>query len=267
MSMTATSNLGAVASVRGGGPGNGNPPGPTTGPLIDFYTGSCVTNFSLYASNSVWFSSWFTSGEWCVLPSMSFPVVGGQTYQLSLDGVNGSYGVASLSFSFSPPAIPPSSPANDNFANAAILSGSALTITGTTVGATSEPGEPTSGSDRAARMVWYSWTAAASGNAKATASANDYSDLNVAVYAGSSLWTLIPVTVGSDQVSFYALAGTTYKIGWWGQTDRPRIFRCHSMAHHHHRRSLPPGNQTAATKFKSPASRVRVLLFKPRLTP
>jgi hypothetical protein len=148
MSVTATSNLGAVASVRGGGPGNGNPPGPTTGPLIDFYTGSCVTNFSLYASNSVWFSSWFTSGEWCVLPSMSFPVVGGQTYQLSLDGVNGSYGVASLSFSFSPPAIPPSSPANDNFANAAILSGSALTITGTTVGATSEPGEPTSGSDR-----------------------------------------------------------------------------------------------------------------------
>jgi hypothetical protein len=194
------------------GPGNGNPPGPTAGPLIDIYTGSSVTNLSLYASNSVWFSTWFNSGEWCVLPSVSFPVVVGQTYQLSLDGVNGSYGAATLSFSFSPPPIPPSPPANDNFAQAAILSGSSLTITGTTVGATNEPGEPSSGSDPAARTVWYSWTAAASGNAEVTALANDYSDLNVGVYAGSSLWTLIPVMTGSGQVSFYALAGITYKI-------------------------------------------------------
>ena len=191
------------------GPGFGNPPGPTTGPLVNVYTGSAVTNLNLCASNSVWFSSWLNSGEWYVLPSMSFPVVGGQTYQLSLDGLYGSYGSAELNFSFAPSPLPP---ANDNFATATILSGSSLTTNGTTVGATTEFGEPSSGSDPAARTVWYSWTAAASGNVEVTASADNYSDLNVGVYAGSSLWTLTPVATGSDQVSFYALAGTTYKI-------------------------------------------------------
>jgi len=199
------------ASVIVIGPGFGNPPGPSTGTLIDVYTGSSVTNLSLYASNVTWFSSWFIAGGWCVLPSISFPVVGGQTYQISFDGVNQSFGSGTFSFSFGPPPVPPLPPVNDNFAQATILPGSSPTITGTTIGATSEPGEPFPGADPATKTVWYSWTAPASGNVSLTA-ANSSSDLNIAVYAGSSLWKLIPVTQGVNQASYYALAGTTYKI-------------------------------------------------------
>lgn len=49
-------------------------------------------------------------------------------------------------------------PANDNFANAATLSGtSPLVVTATTLGATTEPGEPYGGY----RTLWYKWTAPA----------------------------------------------------------------------------------------------------------
>jgi len=200
---------------------NPGPPGPTIGPLIAVYTGSTVTNLTLYASNSIWFNEWWTpvpygsvtnGGEWCVLPSSSFPVVGGQTYQLSLDGVNGSSGAASIGFSFVPPPVPPAPPINDNFLQSTPLSGSSLTIAGTTVGATREFGEPSHGLDPAARTVWYSWTAAASGSVLVTATASGYSDLGLGVYAGAVLWDLTPVATGTDQTAFYALAGLNYKI-------------------------------------------------------
>jgi hypothetical protein len=200
------------------GPGWG-PPGPTTGPLLAVYLNNCISNLSLCASNSGWFPTFEEinptngtityNGEWYVLPSLNFPASQGQTYQISLDGVNGSFGSTSIAFSFSPAPVPP---ANDNFAAAAIISGSMLTITGTTVGATSELGDPSSGDDPTDVTVWYSWTAAASGNVQVSVAANNSSSLNVGIYAGSSLWTLIPVAAGTDQISFYALAGTTYKI-------------------------------------------------------
>jgi hypothetical protein len=216
----------AVAATKGvspndiiiTGPGWG-PPGPTTGPLLAVYLNNCISNLSLCASNSGWFPTFEEinptngiityNGEWYVLPSLNFPVTQGQTYQISLDGVNGSFGSTSIAFSFSPAPVPP---ANDNFAAAAIISGSTLTITGTTVGATSQLGDPSSGVDPTDVTVWYSWTAAASGNVQVSVSANNSSGLNLGIYAGSSLWTLIPVAAGTGQISFYALAGTTYKI-------------------------------------------------------
>jgi hypothetical protein len=193
-------------------PGFPNPPGPTTGPLIGIYTGTALTDLSLYASNSAWFSSWFVPGEWCVLPSISFPVVRGQSYQLSFDGVNGSFGSATVAFAFAPPPVPPSAPVNDNFAQATLLSGSSLTIAGTTAAASRELGEPSHGVGPAARTVWYSWTAAASGTVQVAATASGSSALAVGVYAGSLLWNLIQLSVGSGETSFYAVAGTTYRI-------------------------------------------------------
>jgi hypothetical protein len=149
------------------------------------------------------------NGDWYVLPSFNFPVSQGQTYQISLDGVNGSYGSAAINLLFTPAPLPP---ANDDFAQATILSGETLTITGTIAGATSQLGEPSFRADPAAKTVWYSWTAVASGTVLVSASAYNSSDLAMGVYVGSSMWTLIPVTAGSDQISFYALAGTTYRI-------------------------------------------------------
>jgi hypothetical protein len=150
-----------------------------------------------------------------VLPAFQFPVDEGQTYQISLDGVNGSMGLATVGFSFMPappPVPPPAPPANDNFAQRIVLTGSSLDVGGTTVAATREPGEPSHGTDSAARTVWYSWTAPASGTVALGTSDAANTDLALGVYAGDVLWNLIPVTTSFDSAEFYALAGTTYQI-------------------------------------------------------
>jgi len=217
-SQTATNEVQAD-DVIVTGPGWG-PPGPTTGPLLAVYLNTSITNLSLCASNSGWYltgeitvnpvTGAFTyDGDWYVLPSFSFPVSEGQTYQISLDGINASYGPAGINFLFAPAPMPP---ANDDFAQAKIVAGSVLTTTGTTAGATSQLGEPLFGADPAARTVWYSWTAVVSGTVQVSASVYNSSDLKIGAFAGSSIWTLIPVAAGSDQISFYALAGITYKI-------------------------------------------------------
>ena len=196
------------------------PPGPTTGPLVAVYTNLTLTNLSLCASNSGW-AGWPQIigipppvpplGNWYILPSFTFPVTAGQPYQLSLDGVNGSFGAAALALAFTPLPVPPPPPANDNFAQATVLSGSSLTVTGTTVSATREPGEPLHSLDPAARTVWYSWTAPASGTVGLSVTGDTNWPLT-AVYAGHSLWNLIPVAPTANAFAFYALAGTTYKL-------------------------------------------------------
>ena len=193
---------------------NFGPPGPTTGPLFSVYTGTTLSNLSLFASNSVSFTSLalFSPPEWCVLPSVSFPVVDGQTYQFSFDGVNGSFGSATINFSVAPPPVIPAPPVNDNFAQATPLSAGSLTVTGTTVKATCEPGELIYGVDPSARTVWYSWTAPASGDVQVVVDTGGPDYLDLGIYAGSSLWHLTSVASSYGVVSFYALAGTTYKI-------------------------------------------------------
>jgi hypothetical protein len=203
-------------------PGPPGPPGPMQGPLIAVYKGSSVASLSLCASNTVCYYSGIIiigqdpSCQWCVLPTVQFPVAAGETYQLSVDGVNGSMGRATIGFSFAPPAPPPEPPANDRFSQRLVLTGCSLDISGTTVNATREPGEPSHRTDAAARTVWYSWTAPVSGTVQLeTMETSEYAlapALALGIYAGSSLWNLIPVTTGFSSVAFYALAGTTYQI-------------------------------------------------------
>ena len=58
-------------------------------------------------------------------------------------------------------------PTNDNFGSAQAVSGSSGTITGSTVGATAEPGEPAHGGPGGA-SIWYVWTAPAAGTLTVT---------------------------------------------------------------------------------------------------
>src|SRR6185436_18523273 len=88
--------------------------------------------------------------------------------------VLGSFGY-NLTNSNPPPAPPasPTPPANDNFVNAQTISGCSGTVTGTTFGATAEPGEPShdpndSTSLSPSHTVWYQWQAPVSGNVTVT---------------------------------------------------------------------------------------------------
>ena len=214
------------------GPGFPSPPGPTTGPLLAVYTGSILTNLSLCASNTAFYGGYgpiiiepggpIYALNWCVVSPFSFPVLAGQTYQISLDGVNGSFGDASINFEFTPTPPPPLPPPNDNFAQRTLLTGGHLSTNGTTIGATLELTDPDLGSGLDARTVWYSWTAPASGTvALSVLGPYDYGDFYsyptfppYGVYAGSSPGSLIPLVTGDNlgNASFYALAGTAYQV-------------------------------------------------------
>ncbi len=180
------------------------PPGTFTGPLIAVYTGATLPSLSLCASNTVRY--W--DGRWNYMGQFGFPVVSGQTYHISLDGINGSSGAATFNFTFTPPPLPPPPPANDHFTNRFTLLGSAISTNATTIQASRESLEPGHGLDDNAQTVWWSWTAPSSGDVSVDAG---YSK-NIAVYTGNALAELTPVAVNYYLARFYAHAGTTYQI-------------------------------------------------------
>ncbi len=133
-----------------------------------------------------------------------------------------------------PPPSPtptPSPPNNDNFANAQVISGCTGSVTGSNVGATHEPGEPSHDSanppDPGAASVWYQWQAPSSGSTTITTAGSDY-DTMLGVYTGNSVGALTAIAKNDDvdpaiiitsAVTFNATAGITYEIavdGWGG---------------------------------------------------
>jgi hypothetical protein len=119
----------------------------------------------------------------------------------------------------------PIPPANDNFANAQIISGCSGTVTGTNAGSTKEVGEPDNPDSVGSRKsVWYSWQAPSTGSVTLTTEGSDF-DTTLAVYAGTSLASLgtaldhnddIPDVNGqhfvTSSVTFSATAGAVYRI-------------------------------------------------------
>jgi hypothetical protein len=120
-------------------------------------------------------------------------------------------------------------PANDNFANAQSISGTTVSVSGTTHSATREdPGEPDHYTSNPAdadlwvgdHSVWYRWTAPTSGSTTIdTCQANI--DSILAVYTGTALTSLSRVADNNNdfcgggwgsKVTFNATAGTTYNI-------------------------------------------------------
>ena len=114
---------------------------------------------------------------------------------------------------------------NDNFADATVLSGATLSVTGSNAGATKEVGEPDIAGFAGGKSVWYSWTAPSTGAVTLTTTGSNFDTL-LGVYTGSavSALTLIAAnddyntgTITTSALSFGAIAGTTYHFavdGW-----------------------------------------------------
>lgn len=126
-------------------------------------------------------------------------------------------GVATLALAAAASAAPP---ANDNIANAQPLTpGLPVSVEGTTVGATGEPGEKVFGNP-ANESVWYSWTATTSGTvavdicAKSPAGPEVSTGIGVYTGTGATFASLTKVedTAGPCKVQFAATNGTNYKI-------------------------------------------------------
>ena len=124
----------------------------------------------------------------------------------------------------SPPVWFKVRPANDEFTNASVLTGSSwgldwpfggLSARGSTQFATTEVGEPAHGGTSAVASVWYSWTAPASGIAQFYYGLNDAGTV-MAVYSGNNLTQLQPIPLthifGNPFDVFGVVKGTTYRF-------------------------------------------------------
>lgn len=116
----------------------------------------------------------------------------------------------------------------DRFADAFAINGAAGSVAGTNVGATSEEGEPPTGTvdyqipAGPDRTVWYAWTAPASGTLTLGLCTGTTFDSVLALYAGTSLGELARVTDADDtpgcgdglqsRLVASVVGGTAYRI-------------------------------------------------------
>ncbi len=202
-------------------PGNGTATISTAGSSFDtvlaVYAGTQISALTAIASNDDFNGT--------PQSQVSFNAVAGTTYRIAVAGFNNATagvrtGSVTLNWSgpAATPAPSPTGPANDMFAGAQALSGPSGTVTGTNVGATLETGEPKHAGVANGASVWFSWQAAGSG-ATTVSTAGSSFDTVLAVYAGTQISALTAIASSDDfngtpqsQVSFNAVAGTTYRI-------------------------------------------------------
>jgi hypothetical protein len=145
----------------------------------------------------------------------SFTAVAGTAYAIAVDGFGGAVGNIALRVTAAGTAT---APPNDNFAARTVLTGTAVTVAGQTIGATAQAGEPAHAGSAAAHSVWWTWTAPASGSVRVTTSGSDF-DTVLGIYTGLAVNALTAVAAddqggGNDTsaVTFQVTAGTAYQI-------------------------------------------------------
>ena len=108
-------------------------------------------------------------------------------------------------------AVTPSAtlaPANDHFANAQVIAGGSGTVSGTTVNATTEAGEPIPNRAGGA-SVWYAWTVPSGGRVQLDTCGSAVAPI-VAAYTGGAVDALSPLAVTYGLVTSYCGASDTW---------------------------------------------------------
>lgn len=95
-------------------------------------------------------------------------------------------------------------PANDNFANAQLLSGNSGSVSGTTGAATKEVNEPNHARNRGGASVWYKYVAP-SGGLITFDTTNSNFDTLMAVYTGANLSNAKLIAANDDSIATYSL--------------------------------------------------------------
>ncbi len=118
-------------------------------------------------------------------------------------------------------------PSNDNLADAIVIAGSTASLTVPSGLATEEAGEPVGG----LQSVWYRWTAPADGVLTVGANSVNFGDLNISLYSGTSIGSLVPLLdanpdnggqifqEGAAAPSFAVASGVTYSIAIHGYSS------------------------------------------------
>lgn len=187
--------------------------------LLGIYRGTALTALTPVAANDN------GCGE---KSSVSFAAAAGTTYKIAVDGPVGELAAAMGTVRLVIRAAAP--PANDNFEEAQVLGQDLpVAVTGSTVDATAEAGDPAPLSG--GRSVWYSWSAGFSGQVTVNTCLSNFDTL-LAVYTGSAIGDLTALASNDDtcgtssSVRFQATAGTTYRIavdGYHGATGQLQL--------------------------------------------
>jgi hypothetical protein len=140
---------------------------------------------------------------------------------------------AALMFALATAAFAQSPPPNDDFANRIVLTGSSLTFTGTLVGATFEPLEPTGAyAPTGGGSVWWTWTAPTDSRVVIEIIPTPFTtNAELEVYAGAVLYALNLVDQNmlgfppGRYVSFMAYSTNTYQFRVGGIGTQPFSLR------------------------------------------
>lgn len=190
-----------------------------TGPMTLTTDGSSVdTALAVYTGIAVDTSTLVASDDNAGVGTnslLTFTATAGTTYHVAVDSAPAASGYVKLTFT--PPAPPP--PVNDDFALATVLSLSGPSpLTGTTLSATREDGEPDHWGSSYGRSAWWTFTMPTTGTVRLSTSAS-YFDTVVAVYTGDSVNTLSLVADSDDEdesgdtsVEFPGTAGTVFWV-------------------------------------------------------
>ncbi len=178
--------------------------------ILCVYRGTALTNLIFVAGNDNASDTDLTSIAY-------FNVAGGTTYQIAVDGYDGASGAISLHLEL---GVADPVPGNDNFANAALITGTNVTVTGSNIGASMELGEPLHRGYYGGCSVWWKWTSPGPGYVTIDTS-NSVPDTLLAVYTGSSVSNLTELasddnsaggTNWASRVMFTTKSNVAYRI-------------------------------------------------------
>jgi len=194
--------------------------------LLGVYVGTTLTNLNLVAENDNVSTNDTTS-------SVTFDAPAGTTFYVAVDGSSGATGTNVLNWTL---ALPTAAPSNDNFTNAAPISGGSGVVFGYNIGATIETNNTPNGLPRELRIagnvggasIWYSWTATNTGVVTFKTLGSSFDTLLAAV-TGTNVLHLTTINAQNDdfiekkssQISFVVTNGVTYEIvidGYGGAT-------------------------------------------------
>ena len=194
--------------------------GSTFDTLLGVYIGTTVSGLTEVVSND-------DAGGGVRTSKVVFDTTAGRRYEVAVDGYYGDTGDIVLQLAYT------TRPVNDLFTNRIMITGTNLTVTGTNVGGSREPGEPYHAGDTGGSSVWWSWTAPFAGTATISTAGSTFDTL-LGVYVGNTVSSLTEVAsndqagggVSTSKVGFDTIAGQRYEIavdGYWGDTGSVQL--------------------------------------------
>jgi len=186
-------------------------------PVLAVYAGSSVNGLAEVATDT----DTAPAGCWGKGASVRFDAVAGTVYRIAIDGEGGSESDFQLE-------LREAGPANDDFEAATEVPQDRALVPGTTLGASTQPGENSS----ASQTVWYRMVATHNGIVRLHTCSDVGAPMDIDVFTGSAIGALSQVPVisagtisgcnfpppashgfgGTPGIAFQAVAGTTYRI-------------------------------------------------------